>query len=214
MDKQRIYELVARQDPLILDIGSYDGKDSLDFIQHYPSAIIHAFEPDTRSIDLFRKQVSHPNIILHEHALSQVDGDIVWYESNSLTRKHYSDQKEWSASSSMRPPKNHLNVFEDVFYKQPTSVPSKRLDTWADANAIARPDIAWIDVNGAEMDLIEGGLKTLSKTKVIVMEFSNTELFDGQATLSMILDRLNMFDNLGIFDYKGNFGNVLLKNRS
>ena len=44
--------------PVILDIGTYDGTDSIEFLDLYNNARIFAFEADLRSIDLFKHSIS------------------------------------------------------------------------------------------------------------------------------------------------------------
>ena len=41
----------------IFDVGTYDGKDSLEFKKIFPKSIIYSFEADKRSIDVFNKVV-------------------------------------------------------------------------------------------------------------------------------------------------------------
>ena len=65
----------------------------------------------------------------------------------------------------------------------------------------------WADVQGAEENLIKGGLKTLSHTKYFYTEYEDDELYEGQITLDQIKNLLPNFKAIGYF---GN--NVLFKN--
>jgi hypothetical protein len=67
--------------------------------------------------------------------------------------------------------------------------------------------LIWADVQGAEENLIKGGLKTLSHTKYFYTDYEDDELYEGQITLDQIKNLLPNFKAIGYF---GN--NVLFKN--
>lgn len=214
-NKETLKEYIVSDTPTIFDVGCYDGSDSKDFLRVFPKAQIYSFEPDQRSIELFNKNVKSDNIHLIETAISNVDGTISWYESESETRRHYDDQKSWSASSSMKKPKEHLTTFTDVYFKQPTTVKSKKLDTWYGENNVDIIDIMWVDVNGATKEFIEGAVKTLNeKTKILITEFEEVELYEGSSNLEETLKMLPNFEKIKVFNFLGNFGNVILKNNT
>ena len=54
-------------------------------------------------------------------------------------------------------------------------------------------DFIWADVQGAEGDMIRGGLRVLSRTRYLYTEWSDDELYEGQATLTEILRLLPDF---------------------
>ena len=208
-----------REDLTIFDIGTYDGKDSLEFSTLFPKSNIFSFEADKRSVEIFNKIVGKTkNINLIETALSDVDGEIDWYASDSETRRHYSDQDNWSASSSLKKPDNHLNVFKDISFKKAQQIKSMRLDTWMMQNKdIKNIDIMWVDVNGGEKEFIDGAIETLTnKVKYLYIEFvcvGTKALYKESPNANDIKNKLKSFDSLGIYNFMGNFGNMLLKNR-
>ena len=51
----------------------------------------------------------------------------------------------------------------------------------------------WMDVQGAERDVIRGASATLEKTRYVFTEYSDDELYEGQAGLSEILELLPQF---------------------
>ena len=69
-------------------------------------------------------------------------------------------------------------------------------------------DFVWADIQGAEIDLINGGAKSFSKTRYFYTEYNGSELYEGCTTsLSQITDLLPDFEIL--YDFGGD---VLLKN--
>ena len=97
--------LTQKSNLIFMDVGTYDGKDSLEFSQLFPDSVVYSFEADTRSVEVFKEVVGKTkNIKLIQTALSNVDGNIEWYASKSDTRRHYDFQDDWSASSSIKKP--------------------------------------------------------------------------------------------------------------
>lgn len=221
IDKKIFIDLFDKQSKLtILDVGTYDGKDSLEFSELFPNSDIYSFEADKRSVKVFNKIAGNvDNINLIETALSDVDGEIDWYASDSETRRHYDFEDGWSASSSIKKPDNHLNIFTDVLFNEKSRVKSMRLDSWMDLESskeIDEIDIMWVDVNGGEREFIDGALKTLQgKVKYLYIEFNGVKdkkLYEDCLTAQGIKDRLECFEELGIYNFMGNFGNIFLKN--
>ena len=73
------------------------------------------------------------------------------------------------------------------------TVPVSRLDTWAREHLDDGIDFIWADVQGAEGDLVAGGIATLAKTRYFYTEYSNEEWYEGQPTLLQLCRDLNNF---------------------
>ncbi len=216
ISKEYIKELIGKDDPVILDIGCYDGKDSAELAKLFKRPEVHCFDCDPASIRLFKELKYYPVAKLHELALCERDDEVELNLSSSETRKHYPNQRRWSASSSLRDFKNHLHLFPDVEFGGAIQVPGVKLDTWyKDVLQSKTIDFIWCDVNGAEADVIAGGLETLSKhTRYLYIEVSDKELYEGQLTPKEILEMLPDFEFMKLYNYRGNFGNMLLKNKN
>lgn len=87
-------------------------------------------------------------------------------------------------------------------------VSTRRLDTWAADEGVDSVDFIWADVQGAEIDLINGGRVTLSNTRYLYTEYSNRELYEGQVGLKTLLKSLPEFEVVHRFAH-----DVLLRNR-
>ncbi len=221
ISKKEIVKLIGATDytPIILDIGCYDGFDSADLANSLKSCQVHCFECDPRSIELFKhEQANNKQLFLQPYAVCNVDGTVSLTLSDSNTRRHYEFQDSWSASSSIKKPKGHLELFEDVFfYEAPLDVMATKLDTWHAKNLPGkRIDFIWCDVNGAEEDVVIGGLRTLMQyTRYLYIEFSDKELYEGQVSKNKLLSLFpDYFSEQKIYNFRGNFGNVLLKNEA
>jgi FkbM family methyltransferase len=219
VDVKYLKKLIKKETPIIFDVGCYDGRDTLKLYKSFSDPKIYAFDADDRSIDLFESKIDKLlNIDLYKLALSDVDGNIIFYKSNSETRKHYDNQKSWSASSSIKKPDKHLEIFDDVGFDDGVAVSSSRLDTWMKTKDIDVIDLMWVDVNGGECEFLNGGEETIiNKVRYLYIEFSavneNKKLYENSWTKNDIVNFLPDFDVLGVYNFLGNFGNILLENR-
>lgn len=208
--------------PIVLDVGCYDGEDSRELAKALcRNAAFYCFEADKRVYDVLIKLNKLDNITLNFYplALGNYNGEVDFYLSDSDTRQHYPNTV-WSASSSLKEPNYHLELFKDVKFENKISVDCLKLDTLK--KFVFKPpqviDFIWCDINGAEEDFILGGMDTLQNhTRYLYIEFSDKELYKGQITKDCILELLPNFELIGIYNFPKdleNFGNLLLKNKT
>ncbi len=81
------------------------------------------------------------------------------------------------------------------------------LDAIFEREWLTKIDLLWVDIQGAERDMIAGGAKALSHTRYMFMEAETTELYEGQAMRGELLAMLPGWTLLGEFE-----ANVLLWN--
>ena len=65
-----------------------------------------------------------------------------------------------------------------------------------------------MDVQGAELDVFNGGTESLAKTRHLYTEYCNKELYNGQGSLKKVLKKLAGFEPLIRYP-----GDVLLRNK-
>ncbi len=194
-----IRECVDKPDPVILEIGCNSGSHTLWFLQAFSRPRIHCFEPDPRAIARFKKKVGErENVALHEIALSDRDGEITFHQSDGQRDESQVQllPEGWDFSGSIRKPKDHLKEYPWVTFEHSITVPTMTLDHWCRDRQIEHIDFIWMDVQGAEMDVINGGRATLQKTRYLYTEYSTKELYEGQATLKSLLKNLPEFKAL------------------
>jgi 2-O-methyltransferase len=207
--------LLAKRDPIILDIGTNNGGHTRAFFDLFPYGIIHSFEPDPRCIAKFKNNLSsYPRAKLHEIAIGAENGTGEFYASGGQNiAAGYEMQGGWDMSGSLRKPTGHIEEHPGITFNNKFPVTIKTLDTWYFENLSSPIDFIWADVQGAELDLINGGLNTLqNKTRYFYTEYSNKELYEGQINLNQILTILTNFEVVS--EFKNNFDcDVLLKNK-
>lgn len=181
--------------PVILDIGAYDGKDGLEIHRLFNyEGQLHSFDPCS-----YNKFNGHnaKNVYFYQCALTNKNGSFPIYHSNH------------SQSNSLRKPKTHLTAWPEVVFRNHKEVACCKLDTiWPNEKI----DFMWCDLNGSEGDFITGARKTLRNTSYLYIEYSDRELYEGQITKKHLLRLLPEWNIMGQYNVGPAFGNLLLKN--
>ncbi|GFE56711.1 2-O-methyltransferase NoeI [Geobacter sp. AOG1] len=212
--KELLRECIGKQDPTILDIGCNDGTHTLWFLEIFENPKIFCFEPDPRAAARFKRQVGQrSNVTLFENALSGHNGDITFYQSGGQFDEESAKimAKGWDRSGSIKPPLEHLKYVPSVTFDHKITVKTSTLDTWCSEQGIESIDLMWMDVQGAEIDVFQGGRNTLTKTRFIYTEYSNIELYKGQYTLKQLLKCLSSFKPLIRYPYDILLSNNMLR---
>lgn len=196
----------------VLEVGANRGMHTPMLLAAFPDAEVHAFEPDPRACEHFRAAVRDRRVTLHQMALGASNGRTEFHVSSGQppagflpVREDY--RKGWDQSGSLRKPKKHLDLFPWCKFVRTISVEVRTLDAWSRKHAPGTIDFVWADVQGAEGDLVRGGAEALPRTRFLYTEYSDDELYEGQATLRDLLELLPGFEIVRRYD-----DDVLLRN--
>jgi FkbM family methyltransferase len=199
--------LVGKDDPVIIEVGANIGQTTMEFMKKIPNAKIYCFEPDPRAALKFRENIpDNANIRLFECAVGDINGSVTFHQSSGE-----GENKDWNQSGSIREPNSHKNVWPWVKFNEQIQVPIVRLDDWAEEHGLTHIDFIWADVQGAEIDLINGAKNTLKKTRFFYTEYSNDEWYKGQITLENLYNSLEDFSVSRVFGMDVLFENITLK---
>lgn len=147
---------------VVLDIGANIGSYSAAIRNFAPQAIVFAFEPSS----VARKS-------LEDRFMGDSYVTIVPFALGSKNSKEtlWSDTKGSSWSSLTKRRLNHFGID----FGQSESVEVVTLDSWASSTKVI-PNLIKIDVEGHELDVLKGGLKTLALAQVIQFEFGGCNI--------------------------------------
>jgi len=153
----------------IIDVGAANGIISINYAKKYKLAKIYSFEPiqSTYKI-LFNEIQQYQNIIGINKGLGNQSKTIKINKVKNIT------------SSSIYNIKNEIEnkFFSDYLEKNGSeSIVLSTLDKEIPADEII--NILKIDVQGYELEVLKGGIKTLKHTNIIVLEMQNHELYIG-----------------------------------
>jgi FkbM family methyltransferase len=146
-----------------IDIGANIGEISKILLECVgPGGSVHAFEPNPELVASHLSRIESPNYCVHTEAVSNAEGSATLY----IDRR-----EEMPAVASS------LRVLDDLHASgkvQPVSVDTITLDTFVQKLGL-RPDFIKIDVEGHEIDVFRGGVKTIAFFRpIIVFEFWET----------------------------------------
>lgn len=200
-------EIIQRPNAVILDIGTHNGDDSINFLKLFPDATVYAFEADPGVWSIFEANVAskieYPNPRLHfvKAAVGDVDSKLSFYSSTNLKASQV------GPSGTFQKPTDHLHIHPHVTFNE-IEVDCVRLDTWFKGSSIDFIDFAWTDVNGAEIAMLKGGFDTFTnRTKYLQLECIRYTLWENQSTREEIVELL---PNFTVLQDDGH--NLLLKN--
>jgi len=202
-----IRERVGIPNPVILEIGCNDGRDTLQFLQVFEQPCVYCFEPDPRAAKRFQDAVGdRDEVQLFELALGHKQGQTAFHMSSGKESEEWPEG--WDFSGSIRKPAKHLEVHPWCRFDRVISVEITTLDKWCAEQGVEKIDFIWMDVQGAEIDVIRGGSAALAKTRFLYTEYSDLELYAGQANLIDLLKALNGFQVITRYPH-----DILLRNK-
>jgi FkbM family methyltransferase len=135
---------------VIFDIGSYDFGDSIRFKNEFPDSSVFAFEADPERYAISEKYAREAEVFVENLALYKKNGEIEFYPSST-------NKEDYSSQGSIY---KHTDLCKDIhpYINQKPSIKVKcnTLETYCTMKCITSIDLAHIDVEGAEMDVIIG----------------------------------------------------------
>ncbi|MDH5328146.1 MAG: FkbM family methyltransferase [Gammaproteobacteria bacterium] len=162
------------KNPIICDIGSRDAVEGLYLQKTLNAKKLHIFEPNPEAIAKCKNNIGEtPNVVMNEFALSDSIGEIEFYPVDSEA----SDRKDIGLSSMYKVNPNYTKSrgkIEQSIIKVQTSTLD---DYFKDQEA---PTILWVDVEGAELKVFQGGLQTLKNVELIHVEVGFRQMHVGK----------------------------------
>ncbi len=195
--------------PTIVELGAHCGED-YEWI--YPACHTKPHyvmvEPDPRNVQyLIDCACLWPGRRLIIGAVSDHSGfEPFHFCENSVANNH--------ASGSLRKPTGHLEHFPEVTFPNVGMVHVYSLDAIFEREWLTKIDLLWVDIQGAERDMIAGGQKALSHTRYLFMEAETTALYEGQALRPDLLAMLPGWMLLGEFEANVLLGNINFSERA
>jgi FkbM family methyltransferase len=161
----------------VLDIGANRGQFALISRKVFPLAKIYSFEPLEEPAQIFQKIFNNePNVILYPFAIGR--------EKTTATIHITKDDD----SSSMLPiTKMQSDMFPGAAEKDTRQVMIYPLSELIDPASIPSASLLKIDVQGFELDVLQGCEDILQKFSHLYIECSFIELYEGQALAHQII---------------------------
>lgn len=176
--------LVNMSNPTIFDIGSFDGRTAKAYAKYFSDATIHSFEPFPESFKRLQTNKLRQNHILNNCAVSDKNGEATFYVN------------AYKATNSLLPSSAYGEKINPSQHTESTIVvPQITLDHYCTVNNVNNIDILKLDVQGAEMKVLEGAKNLLSnqKIQVIFSEVEFRQIYENQALYEELATFLNQY---------------------
>lgn len=137
----------------------------------FPGSRIHAFELDPGSCERLRN-LAATGVEIHELAIGRRrERRVVHLTNHPMCTSLYRPNEPW------------LECFHNMevsYLRETTEVQTVSLDDFASDSGIDRIDFVKIDIQGAELDAFQGGVRSLGDCLAIVTEVEFLELYENQ----------------------------------
>lgn len=180
-------KLFKRYDNLVIfDIGSCESEDSIRYAKFFPSATIHAFEPIPQNFLTAKSNISRyklqSRIKLHKAALSNTVGISKIFKSSGQPAD-VTPEGDWdygNKSSSLLAPKMVKEVTPWLKFEDSLKVKTNTLKNYCKKNNIKSIDLMHMDVQGAELMVLQGAGSFIRHIEAIWLEAEAVELYEKQ----------------------------------
>jgi len=154
----------------ILELGSRDGEDAIKLAKFFTNAKVITFEcnPETYSIVVNNTQ-QYKNIIPYNLAVSDIDGEIDFYQSIHGN----------PGSSSIFEKTGKYDHIEN-YIQNKIRVKSTRIETILKTINVEQVDLVWADLQGAELKAFKGMGEYIKDVKCLLTEVEYQEMYKGQ----------------------------------
>jgi FkbM family methyltransferase len=213
---KKFTEIVGEtESPIVFEFGMCDGYHSNQLLGILNNTlkpyIYNGCEPVA---ELFANIQLKANYIgsatKHNVAISDTDGVAELYKSGGYLVVNGVVRDSYYGSSSIRKPKLVTQAWTSMTFNTTTTA-TMRFDTLVKNQSLQGKiiDFIWSDIQGAEIDLINGGKEAFANTRYFFTEYNNSELYEGAINLTKIVEMLPDFEV--IHDWGGD---ALLKNKN
>jgi FkbM family methyltransferase len=177
IDSLELLEMLRGAPPRVIhDIGANVGTWSCLAKSIFPEAAVEAFEPLEIHREAFRKWTSPwSDVRLHQVALGPREGSV------DIEVTEFSD-----ASSVLSLTDAGRKTFNTAA-KERRSVRMETLDGLVARGAVRPPDLIKLDVQGYELEVLNGAPKALEGASALICEVSFRRYYEGQALFPDVL---------------------------
>jgi len=168
----------------VIDVGANDGSTSRQWLATFRNAKVHSIE----ALGRYREQLdrtaaaSNGRMTVWPFAASESEGEVTFYE--------HVDHP--SSSSLLHGTKKSHELLPFTRTERALVVQTRRLDTLFAANGIdLEPDILMkLDVQGAELKVLNGCLGFLDRVKAVIVEVNLVNVYVGQPSFAQLAEFL------------------------
>lgn len=185
----------------VMEIGSWDALDSIEIARLLPNAQVHIFEAAAENIPICNANINRTDVKNRIKLWNMAGNDktgVLEFNAVDIERSETKYNRGVGSKYKLIPGLEGGFINEHWVQKS-VKVWGYALDDWRVQYHIPYIDAIWMDVQGAELDVLKGATDTLHNTKVIMTEAGVKPYYDGQA-LKPNIDKF--LKTLGFKEYK------------
>jgi FkbM family methyltransferase len=160
---------------IIFDIGANKGQSVRFFKNLYPQSKIYAFEPSASSYNKLRSFIANKRfsgVFMIPTGLGDSQKEIIFHESDLSETSTFALPNQ---DSKYLKKKNRILFQKNMNSYRSTLMQITTLDDFIEKNEIDFIDILKIDVEGFELEVIQGATKALEKGIVQILQIENQD---------------------------------------
>ena len=162
----------------VLDIGSRDACQSLELSDWFPNSTVHCFEPVPETATWCKNNIKdRKNILFYEKAIGSIDGSVKF---------HKVVNGNIGASSLYRTNNEHHHA--RTWAQEEIEVECIRGDSFIKENAINQIDLIWMDVQGAEIEVLNSFGSDLENIKAIHSEVGLGKIYEKSTVKNELIN--------------------------
>jgi len=176
------------KNPIILEAGSFQGREACIMAKKIPDAQIHSFEPQNCFFKTLEKRAKYfNNINCYNCALGELNGDFNFHLAYGINKNNL-----WPLGSLLLPNSFYSFYYEKYLeYKvEPIKVPVKNIASWAVDSKVKKIDFLWLDAQGAELSILKGMKSLINTVDVIYLNVLFVELYENAPIFVEVQDFL------------------------
>ncbi|MEY3050956.1 MAG: hypothetical protein RLY31_741 [Bacteroidota bacterium] len=163
--------------PIVVEAGAYNGDDTYRMARLWPQGRIYALEPIPALYHrLIARTAELPNVRTFPLALGDRTGNQIMYRSAGSS----------DASSSLLPPRAHLEFHPAVSFEHQLVIQASTLDDFFHSLPEQRLDLLWLDIQGMELAVLKKGEAALRCADHLFLEVHFVESYEGCATFPIL----------------------------
>lgn len=166
----------------VIHVGASSGQEVAEYAAGGLTAGLFVEPLDDAYAALEREVADHPGFVAVQAVCAARDGEPVTLHPASNEGQ----------SSSILQPAGHLAAHPAVTFSAPVELRARRVDSIASEHGFLaagrEPLLLTVDVQGAELRVLEGATTTLGEARAAWIEVSHVELYEGNARFRDVID--------------------------
>jgi FkbM family methyltransferase len=203
-----------KEEIVIFEVGCADGRDTRQFLNEFGDNLkIYTFDPEPINVkamtefgvencvgNLNDDIVSDSRHIFHPYAMSDVDGKITFHRSRDTG---YDDKghSRGRYSGSIHKPVDQLKGWPHIVFDDSVEVETRTLDSFCKEHDIMHINFIWMDTQGAEGRIFNGGEETLKNIDYVYTEYYNQNMYENQVYFEQLQELLSEFTLIANWKY-------------